>query len=182
MSDVDNLDDLISDDQSYALQLQDLEYMIQLREEELLEMKATAIKLAELQSKLDSQLIAFEHLQNIIGKHQQKEIGFLKREASMEDEMLQSIEAESSFYQLQKKLESNEIEINKQMRELKEAVELYHDISDLQKKNTALESALEMANLDNQFLKEELEELRNRQPIQIDNSDETQYDTVFENK
>ena len=57
MSDVDNLDDLISDDQSYALQLQDLEYMIQLREEELLEMKATAIKLAELQSKLDSQLI-----------------------------------------------------------------------------------------------------------------------------
>jgi hypothetical protein len=182
MSDVDNLDDLISDDQSYALQLQDLEYMIQLREEELLEMKATAIKLAELQSKLDSQLIAFEHLQNIIGNHQQKEIGFLKREASMEDEMLQSIEAESSFYQLKKKLESNEIEINKQMRELKEAVELYHDISDLQKKNTALESALEMANLDNQFLKEELEELRNRQPIQIDNSDETQDDTVFENK
>jgi hypothetical protein len=143
-------------------------------------MKATAIKLAELQSKLDSQLIAFEHLQNIIGNHQQKEIGFLKREASMEDEMLQSIEAESSFYQLKKKLESNEIEINKQMRELKEAVELYHDISDLQKKNTALESALEMANLDNQFLKEELEELRNRQPIQIDNNNELQDDTAFE--
>ena len=182
MSDVDNLDDLISDDQSYALQLQDLEYMIQLREEELMEMKASVIKFAELQSKLDSQLIAFEHLQNIIGNHQQKEVGFLKREASMEDEMLQSIEAESSFYQLQKKLESNAIEINKQMRELREAVELYHEISDLQKKNTALESALDIANLDNQFLKEELEELRNRQPIQIDNSDETQDETAFENK
>jgi hypothetical protein len=182
MSDVENNDDLISEDNSYALQLQDLEYMIQLREEELMEMKASVIKFAELQSKLDSQLIAFEHLQNIIGNHQQKEVGFLKREASMEDEMLQSIEAESSFYQLQKKLESNAIEINKQMRELREAVELYHEISDLQKKNTALESALDIANLDNQFLKEELEELRNRQPIQIDNSDETQDETAFENK
>ena len=97
----------------------------------------------------------------------------------MEDEMLQSIEGESAFYQLQKKLESNEIEINKQMRELKEAVELYHDISDLQKKNTALESALEMANLDNQFLKEELEELRNRKQVQIDNINESQDDTAF---
>jgi len=180
MSDVENNDDLISEDNSYALQLQDLEYMIQLREEELMEMKASVIKFAELQSKLDSQLIAFEHLQNIIGNHQQKEVGFLKREASMEDEMLQSIEAESSFYQLQKKLESNAIEINKQMRELREAVELYHEISDLQKKNTALESALDIANLDNQFLKEELEELRNRQPIQIDNNNELQDDTAFE--
>jgi hypothetical protein len=180
MSDVDNIDDLISDDKSYALQLQDLEYMIQLREEELMEMKASVVKLAELQSKIDNQLIAFEHLQNIIGNHQQKEIGFLKREASMEDEMLQSIEGESAFYQLQKKLESNEIEINKQMRELKEAVELYHEISDLQKKNTELESALEMANLDNQFLKEELEELRNRKHVQIDNNNESQDDTAFE--
>ena len=180
MSDVENIDDLMSEDNSYALQLQDLEYMIQLREEELLEMKATVTKLAELQSKLDSQLIAIEHLQNIIGNHQQKEVGFLKREASMEDEMLQSIEGESAFYQLQKKLESNEIEINKQMRELKEAVELYHDISDLQKKNTALESALEMANLDNQFLKEELEELRNRKPIQFDKNDESNDGTAFE--
>lgn len=180
MSDAENNDDLISEDNSYALQLQDLEYMIQLREEELLEMKASVIKLAELQSKIDNQLIAFEHLQNIIGNHQQKEIGFLKREASMEEEMLQSIEGESAFYQLQKKLESNEIEINKQMRELKEAVELYHEISDLQKKNTELESALEMANLDNQYLKEELEELRNRQPIQFDNNDESQDDITFE--
>lgn len=180
MSDAENNDDLISEDNSYALQLQDLEYMIQLREEELLEMKASVIKLAELQSKIDNQLIAFEHLQNIIGNHQQKEIGFLKREASMEDEMLQSIEGESAFYQLQKKLESNEIEINKQMRELKEAVELYHEISDLQKKNTELESALEMANLDNQFLKEELEELRKRQPIQFDNNDESQDDITLE--
>ena len=180
MSDVDNIDDLISDDKSYALQLQDLEYMIQLREEELQEMKASVVKLAELQSKIDNQLIAFEHLQNIIGNHQQKEIGFLKREASMEEEMLQSIEGESAFYQLQKKLESNEIEINKQMRELKEAVELYHEISDLQKKNTELESALEMANLDNQFLKEELEELRNRHPIQFDKNDESNDGTAFE--
>jgi hypothetical protein len=78
MSDVENIDDLMSEDNSYALQLQDLEYMIQLREEELLEMKATVTKLAELQSKLDSQLIAIEHMQNIIGNHQQKEIGFLK--------------------------------------------------------------------------------------------------------
>ncbi len=180
MSDVDNIDDLMSDDKSYALQLQDLEYMIQLREEELMEMKASVVKLSELQSKIDNQLIAFEHLQNIIGNHQQKEIGFLKREASMEEEMLQSIEGESAFYQLQKKLESNEIEINKQMRELKEAVELYHEISDLQKKNTELESALEMANLDNQFLKEELEELRNRNHFQIDNINESQDDTAFE--
>jgi hypothetical protein len=180
MSDVDNIDDLMSDDKSYALQLQDLEYMIQLREEELMEMKASVIKLAELQSKIDNQLIAFEHLQNIIGDHQQKEIGFLKREASMEDEMLQSIEGESAFYQLQKKLESNEIEINKQMRELKEAVELYHEISDLQKKNTELESALEMANLDNQFLKEELEELRNRKHVQINNNIESHDDSAFE--
>ena len=66
------------------------------------------------------------------------------------------------------------------MRELKEAVELYHEISDLQKKNTELESALEMANLDNQFLKEELEALRKRQPIQIDNNDESQDGIAFE--
>lgn len=180
MSDAENNDDLISEDNSYALQLQDLEYMIQLREEELQEMKASVNKLSELQSKIDNQLIAFEHLQNIIGNHQQKEIGFLKREASMEEEMLQSIEGESAFYQLQKKLESNEIEINKQMRELKEAVELYHEISDLQKKNTELESALEMANLDNQFLKEELEELRNRQPIQFDNNEKSNDGIPFE--
>ncbi len=147
------------------MQLQDLEYMIQLREESLEELKQTAKQVSELRSKLDNNLIQFEHMQNIIGDQDQKAVGANRRENAMEEEMLQSIASEQAYYEISKAHQSLQLALDDAQMQLSEAVLLYKERADLQKKIIALESNLEMALLDNQFLKEDLLALRQKENI-----------------
>jgi hypothetical protein len=153
---MDQLDELINNNKRLQSELNDLEYLIYLREEELAILKNTASKVTELQSKLDHNLYEYEQMQNIIAEHQHAALGAKKRELGMEEEMLQSIEAENTYYTIKHEYESAQIMIDDLNAQLNEAVSLYKQIVDLRKNLSEVKSSLEIATLDNQFLREEL--------------------------
>ena len=151
---------LKNENEGLQLQLQDLEYMIQMREEELLYLKKTADSIAELQSRFDHNLYEFEQMQNHIGDQQQKAEGALRREIALEDEMVQSVQTETAYYELRDQFKSSKAAFDDISSQLADMSILYRELADLKSKVTALESNLEIVTLDNQFLKEDLEKYR----------------------
>ncbi len=152
--------ELKNENQALQLQLNDLEYMIQMREEELLYLKKTADSIAELQSRFDHNLYEFEQMQNHIGDQQQKAEGAARREIALEDEMIQTIQTETAYYELRDQFKSSKAAFDDINSQLEDMSLLYRELADLKSKVTELESNLEIANLDNQFLKEDLENYR----------------------
>ena len=160
----DFINELKIENEELQFQLKDLEYLIQLKEEELADLKKTSQNIIELQSKLDQNLYQFEQMQNFIGNQQQQAEGALRREASMEEEMIDSMKAEKSYYEIREEFKSNKLALNDLNQQMNEAVALYHQITDLKNKITSLQSDLEISNLDNKFLKEELFNYKNQTP------------------
>jgi len=160
----DFINELKIENEELQFQLKDLEYLIQLKEEELADLKKTSQNIIELQSKLDQNLYQFEQMQNFIGNQQQQAEGALRREASMEEEMLDSMKAENSYYEIREEFKSNKLALNDLNQQMNEVVALYHQITDLKNKITSLQSDLEISNLDNKFLKEELFNYKNQTP------------------
>ena len=152
--------ELKNENQALQLQLNDLEYMIQMREEELLYLKKTADSIAELQSRFDHNLYEFEQMQNHIGDQQQKAEGAARREIALEDELIQTIQTETAYYELRDQFKSSKAAFDDINSQLEDMSLLYRELADLKSKVTELESNLEIANLDNQFLKEDLEKYR----------------------
>jgi predicted nucleic acid-binding Zn-ribbon protein len=138
-------------------QLTDLNYLIELREEELAELKKSSGVIAETQSKLECNLLEIEQMQNHIAIHQQQYIGAVKREASTEQELLDSIETEKAYFTIREEFESAKNAITDLHHQLKDATYLYKENIDLKSKIAELESNLELALLDNQFLKEDMQ-------------------------
>lgn len=137
-------------------ELADLNYLIALREEEIVEIKNATKKIAALQSKLDENLYEFEQLQNEIQTHQFRADGAIKRESLMEEELIESINMEKAYYQMQESQKSNKAALEDLNEKIKEITYLYQELNTLKSKNAALESSLEIATLENNFLKEDL--------------------------
>ena len=137
-------------------ELTDLNYLIALREEELVEIKNSTNNIAELQSKLDQNLYEFEHMQKDIETYRQKAELAKKREGSMEEEMLESIKMEQAYYQILEEYNSNRTALDDLNEKIKEITFLFQELNTLKSKNAELESSLEIAMLENSFLKEEI--------------------------
>jgi hypothetical protein len=167
----DNLISLLKkENEQLQFERNDLEYLINLREEELMMLKNKVASIAELQSKYDQQLYHLEQLQHFIREEQQKNIGALKRENAMEEELIQNIAIEKEYYHLHEQLKSSMIALEDTNNQLSDAVGMYKKLKDMKNKIAALESNLEIAQLDNQFLKQELEEIKSA-GMNIDSDD-----------
>jgi len=157
----DNLISLLQkENEQLQFELNDLEYLINLREEELLMLKNKVASITELQSRYDQQLYHMEQMQQFVKEAQQKNIGAVKREIAMEEELIQSIAIEKEYYSLHEQLKSSMIALEDTNNQLSDAVGKNKKVKDMKYKIAALESSLEIAQLDNQFLKEELEEIK----------------------
>ncbi len=154
------LQQLASENELLQVQLQDLNYMIEAREEELLLLRKAAANGVRLQSKLDANLFEIEQLQSLMEESQQQANSAMRREANMEDEMMMSLQMEKDFYQMKDQFSSTQIALEDVNLQMREAVAMYQEVSDLRKKIVELESQLEIAQIDNTYLKEELEETR----------------------
>jgi chromosome segregation ATPase len=152
----DYIKDLKKENEELQFQLKDLEYLIQLKEEELADLKKASQHVAELQSKIDQNLYQFEQMQLYISEEQHKLQGALKREASMEQELIDVISIEKSYYEIKEEFNSTKTALHDITEQMNEAASIYQQCISLKKKVTELESNLEIVNLDNQFLKEEL--------------------------
>jgi len=102
-------------------------------------------------------------MQNHIGELQQKTEGAKKREAGLEEEMMQSINIEKEFYDIRDQFSSAKAEMLVLDHELAEATKLYKEVFNLKRRIAELESELEITKLDRDMFKEDIQHLRNSQ-------------------
>ena len=98
-----DMQQLQSENELLKLQLEDINDMINIREEEVGILRKKAAYTVLLQSTLDGNLEQITQMQNLIGEQQRKFAGSVKRESAMEDEIIQSIEMEKAFYTIKEK-------------------------------------------------------------------------------
>ena len=95
-------------------------------------------------------------MQKDIETYRQKAELAMKREGSMEEEMLESIKMEQAYYQILEEYNSNRTALDDLNEKIKEITFLFQELNTLKSKNGELESSLESAMLENSFLKEEI--------------------------
>ena len=152
------LQHLKSENELLQIQLQDVNEIIAVREEELEILRKKAALTVRLQSRLDINLDEFYQMQDHIFTQQQQAEGSAKREFSLENELLRSIEMETEFYNVKDELASTKAAFTDINNEVDKIASLYRQIAILSNKVAALESNLEIATLENGFLKEKVDQ------------------------
>ncbi len=154
------LQHLKSENELLQIQLQDVNEMIKAREEELEILRNTAAHAVELRSRLDVNMDEIYQMQDRIGVQQQQAAGAARREASLEKELLDAIEMETELYNIKDEFASTKAALDDINSEVDKMSALYKQIATLSNKVAELESNLEIATLENGFLKEEVEKYR----------------------
>jgi len=145
-------------------EMDELEFLIEMKEEELGELKQIATEWAALHSKLDENKIELERLKYKMLEEQQKMEGAHKREMSLEEEIIYSIETEKNYYELKEQYQSSLNTIEIQQEELKSTPSLIKEVNSLRDKLAEAMSEIELLQLDNQYLREDLKDWQNREP------------------
>ena len=159
MLSADEIQQLKSENELLQIQLDDITEMINIREEELAILRRKAAYTVELQSTLDGNLEEISQMQHFIGDQQKKMAGAAKREAAMENEIIQSLDMEKEFYNIKDKYTSAKAAITDLDNELAETSSLYRQLAASIARVAELESSLEIALMENDHLKERLEKL-----------------------
>jgi len=94
------LQQLMAENESLQVQIQDLNYILSEREQEIAELKTNTATDAELRSLLDIQYDELQLMQNRIGKHQQKAAGAEEREFELQQELTQAVKLEQQYRDL----------------------------------------------------------------------------------
>lgn len=160
MTPAEQFEQLRSEKELLQIELQDVNYMIRIREEELAILREKARKAIECQSKLVENLYEIEQMQNNLGEQQQKAEGAALREAALEEELMVSIRMEQEFYTIQQQFSSSQAAVNMLNGELVTASDWHKQLVAYKARVTELESNLEIALLDNDSFKDDINELR----------------------
>lgn len=155
----DEIQQLKSENELLQIQLQDITEIINIREEELEILRKKSAYTIMLQSTLDGNLEEISQMQQFIGEQQRKTAGAEKREASMENEMIQSLDMEKEFYNIRDKYESARAAITDLDNELAETTSMYRQLSASIDRVAELESSLAIVIMENDQLKEKIEKL-----------------------
>ena len=151
---------LKSENEYLQLQLQDVNYMLTVREEELDLLREKARQAVQMQSKLEGNYNELAQMQITIGKTQQIAFGAAKREAAMEEEILQSINIEKAYYKTRKELASVTAAFTDADSKLDEVTNVYKKLEDAKRKIAELESLNEIAKEEKEYLAYEVEKLK----------------------
>ncbi len=151
---------LRSENELLQLQLDDVNMMIKIREEELDLLRKRAQEAAEMQSRIDTNLLEFEQMQNSLGYQQQKNDGKNDRLAEMEEELYQSIKEQLQADEKLKDFASLQANLLDTANELEEASAIYKKMQQMKTKLAATQSELEICLIEIDSLKEELQEAR----------------------
>ena len=151
---------LRSENELLQIQLDDVNMMIQVREEELDLLRVRAHEAAAMQSRLDHNLNEFEQMQNNLGHVQQKNSGNEQRLEEMENELYESVKEQLRYAETLKEFNSMEANLADTSYELQEASAVYKKMAQMKTTLAASQSNLEIAMLEIESLKEELEEVK----------------------
>jgi oligoendopeptidase F len=149
---------LRSENELLQLQLDDVNMLIRVREEELDLLRKRAQEAAEMQSRIDTNLLEFEQMQNNLGFSQQQNEGKNDRLAEMEEELYQSIKDQLQADEKMKDFASLQANLLDTASELEEASAVYKKMQQMKTKLAATQSELEICLIEIESLKEELRE------------------------
>lgn len=151
---------LQSENDLLQIQLQDVNMIIEIREEELELLRKRAQEAAVLQSKLENNLTGFVQMQQHIGTSEQISEANARKLEAMENELYASIKEQLGYAEAMKGFQSMEANLADTSIELEEASKAYKKAADLKSLLAAAQSDLEMAALTIKNLKDELEEVK----------------------
>ena len=151
---------LRSENELLQLQLDDVNMMIQVREEELDLLRVRAREAAAMQSRLDNNLNEFEQMQNSLGNVQQKNSGKELRLEEMENELYESVKEQLRYAETLKDFNSMEANLVDTNNELEEATAVYKKMAAMKIVLAEAQSNYEIAMMEITSLKEELEEAK----------------------
>lgn len=151
---------LKNENEFLQVQMQDINEMIAIREEELDILRRKANEAVETSSRLEGAYEELSYMQNVIGKHQQKAEGAERREASMEDEIIESIRMEKEYYEINKQFTSVNTALTDLNSQLQDAGTIYKQLADASRRIAELESKLDIATEEKDLLNYELTKLR----------------------
>jgi hypothetical protein len=151
---------LRSENELLQLQLDDVNMMIQVREEELDLLRARAREAAAMQSRLDNNLNEFEQMQNSLGNVQQKNSGNKLRLEEMENELYESVKEQLRYAETLKDFNSMGANLMDTNNELEEATAVYKKMAAMKVVLAEAQSNYEIAIMEITSLKEELEEVK----------------------
>lgn len=165
MLSTEQIQQLIVENESLQVQLQELDYILEIKEEELAEFKKIASAATEMRSMLDTRLDELQLMQNRIGKQQQQAEGAEDRELELQQELTQAIQLQHQYNDLFQQYTY----VNTQLTDIQE------ELAAVKKKNKMLqqiavqvgelESTLENLTLERDELKNRIYTLENEQTL-----------------
>lgn len=151
---------LQSENNLLQLQLQDVNMVIEIREEELQLLRKRAQEAAILQSKLDNNLTGFVQMQEHIGSSEQISNATAKRLEEMESELYASIKDQLNYADALKGFNSLQANLADTSQELEQASHVYKKATDMKSLLAAARSDLEIATITIKNLQDELQEVK----------------------
>ena len=151
---------LRSENELLQIQLDDVNMIIQVREEELDLLRERAREAAAMQSKLDNNLNEFDQMQRSLGDIQQKNSGHTERLEEMENELYESVKEQIRYADSLKEFNSLEANLLDTNNELQEAAAVYRKMGEMKTRLATSQSNLEIALMEIESLKEELAEVK----------------------
>jgi DNA repair exonuclease SbcCD ATPase subunit len=155
---------LKSENEYLLIQIEDLNQAIAQKEQELETLRQTAKQAAELQSRIDINLLEFEQMQRSIGQRQQKAAGDSIMIEELEKELLDTMKTLQKYSSLADENESLKASLQGSEEELDMASGLYKKVTDLKKEISLLKSEIEIKGLEIENLKEDIQELKIDKP------------------
>ncbi len=151
---------LLSENEFLQLQMEDLNTELKKRDEEIDLLGDVTESTAALQSKIDSNLIEIEQLRYNSEQVAQKSLGIEMMNEELEMSLYKEIKGRQKDQASLKEMDSVKANMDIISEELNEAAELYRKIQLLKASLAEAKSIASMKEIENENLKEELEELR----------------------
>ncbi len=156
---------LIAENESLQVQINDLNYMLSEREEEIALLKKRASAATELRSTLDSQLDELHLMQNQIGHQQRKAAGAEERELELHQELTQAIQLQQQYNDLLKQYTYANTQLADMQEELASLKKRTGMLQKIVVQVGELESTVENLSMERDLLLEKLQLLENERSV-----------------
>lgn len=154
---------LVSENESLQAQVQELNEILEIREEEISELKKNTKEDAELRSLVDMQLDELQLMQNRIGRHQQQAEGAEERELDLQQELTEAAQLQHQFADLFQQYTYSSTQLADVQEELVKVKKRNNMLQQIAVKIGELESNIEILSLERDELKWRITELEKLQ-------------------
>ena len=160
----EQLNQLITENESLQVQVKELTEILSIREEELELLKRSTEEVASLRSMLDVQLDEFHMMQNQIGEKQQQVEGAAERELELEHELTEAAKQQRLYNDLLQEYAYSQAQLNDIQAQLLELNKKNRVLREIAGKVGEVESQLANTLEERDELKARIGLLENKQP------------------